>query len=308
MSFAGSVKEELFKHTGTSRHCRLAELAALISFCTGPSDIGLYVSSSDPDQTARLVLKFDNALVAEKCFTLIVKTFNISENAIESMPDGDPGIILKDRDDIRMLKQAVGSEILLQKSCCRRAYLRGAFLAAGSVSDPNKSYHFEIVCRRREQADTLIDIMKSFDIAAKEILRKKHHVVYIKEGSLIVEALNVMEAHVALMDFENSRILKDMRNSLNRRVNCETANIGKTVEAAVKQTEDIRAVMRMPEYKSLPDGIKQIAQLRLQYPDASLKELGQMCDPPVGKSGVNHRLRKLSDLAEKQEFRGNKAE
>ena len=139
--------------------------------------------------------------------------------------------------------------------------------------------------------------MGSFDIPAKEIVRKNHEVVYLKEGSLIVEALNVMEAHVALMEFENSRILKDMRNSLNRRVNCETANIGKTVTAAVRQAEDIRTVMGMPGYKSLPAGIKQIAQLRLQYPDASLKELGELCDPPIGKSGVNHRLRKLSEMA-----------
>ena len=191
-------------------------------------------------------------LMLALCFTL-------------SHAEGDPGIILKDRDDIRMLKQAVGSEILLQKSCCRRAYLRGAFLAAGSVSDPNKSYHFEIACRDEKQAETLTEIMDSFDISLKTIIRKNHPVVYLKEGSLIVEALNVMEAHVALMDFENSRILKDMRNSLNRRVNCETANIGKTVTAAVKQTDDIQAVMRMPEYKSLPYGIKQIADLRLKF-------------------------------------------
>ena len=277
MSFAGSVKEELFKHAGTSRHCRLAEIAALIEYGSESSVIG-----TDPDTAEGWPPEFDNEAIAEKCFTLIGKTFNISKNV---------------KDETRMLRQALGSDILLQKSCCRRAYLRGAFLAAGSVSDPNKSYHFEIVCRSVEQADTLIDILGSFDIAAKKIERKKHYVVYIKEGSLIVEALNVMEAHVALMDFENSRILKEMRNSLNRRVNCETANIGKTVTAAVKQTEDIRAVMRMPGYKSLPDGIKQIAELRLKFPDASLKELGEMCDPPVGKSGVNHRLRKLSDLA-----------
>ncbi len=147
----------------------------------------------------------------------------------------------------------------------------------------------------------LLDILKSFDIKAGTIIRKNHPVVYIKEGSMIVEALNVMEAHVALMDFENSRILKEMRNSLNRRVNCETANIGKTVTAAVKQTEDIKAVMGTPRYRSLPDGIKQIAELRLKYPDASLKELGQMCDPPIGKSGVNHRLRKLAAFVEKEE-------
>lgn len=289
MSFAGSVKEELLKHTGASRHCRLAELAALMS----------YGSREYPenDETGTLRLDFDNDAIAEKCFTLIVKTFNISKNATDVLSLSGQTVILKDEEVIRMLKQAVGSGVLLQKSCCRRAYLRGAFLAAGSVSDPNKSYHFEIVCRNSDQAGILLDILGSFDIPAKSILRKKHQVVYIKEGSLIVEALNVMEAHVALMDFENSRILKDMRNSLNRRVNCETANIGKTVTAAVKQTEDIRAVMRMPGYKSLPDGIRQIAELRLKFPDASLKELGEMCDPPVGKSGVNHRLRKLSDLA-----------
>ena len=221
---------------------------------------------------------------ARKCFTLLEKTFNIVKRA--------------DVEQDRMLRQALSSRVLLQKSCCRRAYLRGAFLAAGSVSDPNKSYHFEIACRDEKQAETLTEIMDSFDISLKTIIRKNHPVVYLKEGSLIVEALNVMEAHVALMDFENSRILKDMRNSLNRRVNCETANIGKTVTAAVKQTDDIQAVMRMPEYKSLPYGIKQVADLRLKYPDASLKELGEMCDPPIGKSGVNHRLRKLSILAD----------
>ena len=116
---------------------------------------------------------------------------------------------------------------------------------------------------------------------------------------MIVEALNVMEAHVALMDFENSRILKSMRNSLNRRVNCETANITKTVNASVKQSEDIRIVMGMPEYKTLPEGVKKIAELRLKHPDVSLKELGELCDPKIGKSGVNHRLRKLALLAEK---------
>jgi DNA-binding protein WhiA len=268
MSFAGEVKEELFRHCGSSRHCQIAELAALISF--SGMDIDSPAPGDDP--------------AARKCFTLLEKTFNIVKHA--------------DEDRTRMLKQALLSDLLLQKSCCRRAYLRGAFLAAGSVSDPNKSYHFEIACRDEDQARTLKEIMETFDIPLKEVVRKEHPVVYLKEGSLIVEALNVMEAHVALMDFENSRILKDMRNSLNRRVNCETANIGKTVTAAVKQADDIRAVMGMPEYKSLPYGIKQIADLRLQYPDASLKELGQMCDPPIGKSGVNHRLRKLAMLAE----------
>ena len=290
MSFAGTVKEELFKHMGASRHCRLAELAALISF--GGADV------ENEGTDGSITLDFENPLVARKCFTLLAKAFNICRNAEEeALCEDSLSIHIDDRDEIRKLRQALLSEVLLQKSCCMRAYLRGAFLASGSVSDPNKSYHFEIVCRTRQQADKLIEIMNSFDITAKEIVRKNHDVVYLKEGSLIVETLNVMEAHVALMEYENSRILKDVRNSLNRRVNCETANIGKTVAAAVKQKEDIRAVMRMPGYKTLPEGIRQIAQLRLQYPDASLKELGELCDPPIGKSGVNHRLRKLSEIA-----------
>ena len=276
MSFAGTVKEELFRHCGSSRHCQIAELAALISF------LGTDMASILQNQDIAGDSEGDPA--ARKCFTLLEKTFNIVKHMDEDCED--------------RINQALSSQLLLQKSCCRRAYLRGAFLAAGSVSDPNKSYHLEIVCRDAGQARTLTDAFGSFDIAAKEITRKNHPVVYLKEGSLIVEALNVMEAHVALMDYENSRILKDMRNSLNRRVNCETANIGKTVTAAVKQTDDIRTAMGMPEYKSLPFGIRQIAELRLKNPDASLKELGQMCDPPIGKSGVNHRLRKLSMMAD----------
>jgi DNA-binding protein WhiA len=142
-----------------------------------------------------------------------------------------------------------------------------------------------------------MEIMKHFDISARQVERKNRRVVYLKEGSSIVDILNVMEAHIALMEFENSRILKEMRNSLNRRVNCETANIDKTVTAAVKQAEDIRIVMGLPEYRKLPQGLRELAQLRLDNPDASLKELGEMCDPPLGKSGVNHRLRKISALA-----------
>ena len=185
--------------------------------------------------------------MAGKCFTLLVKTFNIFRNVDAEQCLNGTSVTISDREALRMLRQALSSDVLLQKSCCMRAYLRGAFLAAGSVSDPEKSYHFEIVCRNKENAEVLKGILKHFDINAKDIIRKDHNVVYIKEGALIVEALNVMEAHVALMDYENSRILKEMRNSLNRRVNCETANIGKTVAASIIQTDDITAVMGMPE-------------------------------------------------------------
>ena len=149
-----------------------------------------------------------------------------------------------------------------------------------------------------EKAEQLKEIIATFSVEAKIVVRKKYYVVYIKEGSQIVELLGLMEAHVALMELENIRILKEMRNSVNRQVNCETANIRKTVNAAVKQLEDITYIREMMGLDSLPDNLKEMALLRLEYPEAPLKELGMYLDPPVGKSGVNHRLRKISEIAD----------
>ena len=188
--------------------------------------------------------------------------------------------------------------VVTQQACCRRAFIRGAFLAAGSISDPEKFYHFEIVCASMEKAEQLKEIIATFSIEAKIVVRKKYYVVYIKEGSQIVEILSVMEAPVALMELENIRILKEMRNSVNRQVNCETANINKTVSAAVKQLEDIEYIRDTVGLDYLPESLAEIAQARLERPDATLKELGEALSPPVGKSGVNHRLRKVSAIAE----------
>ena len=188
---------------------------------------------------------------------------------------------------------------LLKQACCRRAFIRGAFLSCGSISDPTKGYHLEFVCNNRTQAEQLQEIIGQFDIEAKIVCRKKYFVVYVKEGAGIVELLNIMEAHVALMNLENLRILKEMRNSINRRVNCEAANIQKTVQASTRQVEDIIYLRDYYGFSRLPDNLREMAEVRLAYPEAALKELGEYLSPPVGKSGVNHRLRKLSELAEK---------
>ena len=188
--------------------------------------------------------------------------------------------------------------LVIQQNCCKRAFIRGAFLSSGSISDPEKGYHFEIVCPEEGRAKQLQTITRSFDIDAKIVQRKKSYVVYVKEGAQIVDMLAVMEANVALMNLENIRIQKEMRNSVNRKVNCETANINKTVNAAVKQMEDIKLIQKYIGFEQLNEGLAQLAQLRLQYPEATLKELGMMLNPQVGKSGVNHRLRKLSVMAE----------
>ncbi|MCR4739102.1 MAG: DNA-binding protein WhiA [Lachnospiraceae bacterium] len=290
MSFSKKVKEELCKHISPSRHCALAELSALIEY---GGDMG------------NLLISTDNEAVARKCFTLFEKTFKMNEYGLSERNDqGKRFFSLKlSEEDERKVGNVLSGDLLLQKNCCKRAYLRGAFIAAGSVSDPEKSYHLEIVCRDGKKADRITELFQCFDINAKTVIRKGSYVAYIKEGGKVVDALNVMEAHVALMDYENVRILKDVYNSVNRKVNCDTANINKTVEAAIKQKEAIEYAMTLPEYKELPKEVREIAELRLKYPDVSLKELGEMSDPKVGKSGVNHRLRKILKIAENRQFK-----
>ena len=316
MSFSGTVKEELSRQFSPARHCSLAETAAFFSFCT--------VSASLENEPETLFLKTENESVARKCFTILKKTFNIDTSAtIEECHSSKRGKLYQVKVEGKKACSLVlegtklgvsgdgglflqGSSLITQRDCCRRAFLRGAFLSAGSISDPNKSYHFEIVCQDEEKSNQIQTIIRGFHIDAKTVRRKKSYVVYVKEGAQIVDMLALMGANVALMDLENIRILKEMRNTVNRKVNCETANINKTVNAAVKQREDIRLIERTRGFQSLSEGLAQVAELRLQYPEATLKELGMMLFPQVGKSGVNHRLRKLSELAD--ELRKNEEE
>ncbi|MCH5249107.1 MAG: DNA-binding protein WhiA [Lachnospiraceae bacterium] len=289
MSFSGEVKEELETYINSARHCQLAELAALIHFAGRLTDDNLHLRLE----------AMENEAVIRKCFTLLKKTFNIY-NAMQEADEERviQALHLYDSDHhIISLDMPVNS-ILIKNNCCARAYLRGAFLCVGSMSDPKKSYHLEFVCSSVLQAEQLRNIIQEFQIEAKIIRRKKYYVVYLKEGAGIVDLLNVMGAHVSLMNLENLRIVKDMRNSINRRVNCETANITKTVNAASKQIEDILLIKEQYGFEKLPDNLRQMAEVRLEYPEAPLKELGEYLEPAVGKSGVNHRLRKLSEIAE----------
>lgn len=311
MSFSSRVKEELSRQSSTARHCQIAETAAIISLC------GRIQISEENKYCVRI--QTENVAVARKYFTLLKKTFNIvtdisiKHNAYLHKNRIYTVIIREHEDAIRVLKAvkllnaegeieenlSVMQNIVTQQSCCRRAFIRGAFLASGSLSDPEKFYHFEIVCSTEAKARQLQQMMGTFQLDAKIVMRKKYFIVYIKEGSQIVEVLNVMEAPVSLMELENIRILKEMRNSVNRQVNCETANINKTVSAAVKQLEDIKYIRDTIGFDALPDNLREMAETRLLKQDATLKELGEALDPPVGKSGVNHRLRKLSELAQK---------
>lgn len=310
MSFSGKIKEELEERIGTARHCLIAELTAIISLC-GSVSVGVTGQYS-------IRIRTENLVVARKSFTLLEKTFNIRTDIAIRMNRAKGSVayflFVRDHEEALKVLQAcklidedgeiteelsVVKNIVLQEMCCKRAFLRGVFLASGSMSDPEKSYHFEIVCPYMGKAEQIQRIMQCCDLDGKIVRRKKTFVVYLKDAEQIVSILNLMGAHQALMELENIRILKEMRNSVNRQVNCETANINKTVSAAVKQIEDIKFIEEVKGLEYLPDALKDMAITRVTYPEATLKELGSLLTPPVGKSGVNHRLRKLSEMAEK---------
>jgi len=189
---------------------------------------------------------------------------------------------------------------VIPQPCCKRSYLRGAFLAGGSVNNPEgSSYHLEIASMYEDHCHALCDLANTFDLNARCIERKKGFIFYIKEGEKIIEFLNVIGAHQALLHFEDVRIMKDMRNSVNRIVNCETANLNKTIGAAVRQIENIRLLEREIGLENLPEKLREVAEIRLKHPDMNLKEVGDLLKGSVSKSGVNHRLRKIDQLADK---------
>ena len=312
MSFSSEVKAEIASDIPSARHCRIASAAVLLT-CIGRFE-------RDPDGKYRLLLSQDNGEALRKCFTLVCKTSNIRTVVCSPVNTGgrDPrGWLQADlsSDTVRELAQKIRacdsagnlrgdddctvSAELLGRSCCRRNYVRDLFLCCGSVSDPRKEYHLEWSCGSKEQASQLKEILLSFGKEAKAVLRKKVHVVYFKDSEDIVDLLNLMGAPISMMEMENQRILKGLRNSVNRRVNCETANIGKTVSASRKQISDITFLEESGILRTLPESLRKMAELRLQYPDTPLRELGDLAVPPIGKSGVNHRLRRLTEIAEK---------
>lgn len=314
MSFSSEVKKELISQNGQPRHCIVAELAGMLS---GSGRI-----QREKDQI-HMIFTSENEKIAQKYASLVTTVSGITAQLsqahhIQQKNKTSYLVDIRNKDAEKLLQilkiikyqelladqekwqdsmQIPVSRLLLQKSCCKRAFLRGVFLAAGSMSDPKKSYHFEIVCENLQIAKQVQEQFSYFELEAKIVSRKNHEVVYLKEGAQIVDALNVMGAHTALMDLENVRILKEMRNDINRRVNCETANINKTVNAAYRQQQAIRFLQQQGVLAGLPESLQEIAALRVEYPEAAIQELGTLCIPKVGKSGVNHRLRKLEEIA-----------
>lgn len=189
------------------------------------------------------------------------------------------------------LKLEAGEEI-------RRAIVKGAFLGAGSVNDPNKQYHLEITFGENNNAEYILNLCKQFGVFLKIMETKDRVVLYIKEAEEISKFLALIGSNKGVLAFEDIRITKEIKNNVNRLVNCETANLNRVVNAAVDQINDIKLLKKLNKFEELPDYLKRVAHLRLENPDVSLKTLGEMLEKPLGKSGVNHRLQKIHEIAE----------
>lgn len=305
MSFSSEVKEELFNFYDNNRHCGIAELSAILLSCG---------EFSYKKENSYIKIQSENKYAVLKCHNLIKALFGCEcEVFVRSSGENRKNrlyfVAVSKADAVFKILNATGiiedgvvlrkvNSVIVGSTCCKRAFIRGAFISAGSLCNPERNYHLEFVESSLEIAEDIKRIINSFSVESKVVKRKKHFVIYVKEGEQIVELLNIMSAHKALMNLENVRIIKDVRNNVNRIVNCETANLNKVVLASIKQREEIEYIQNTVGLSYLPEQLKEIALLRLKYPDLSLKELGEIMIPPVGKSGVNHRLKKIITIAE----------
>ncbi len=307
LSFASETKKELTS-IEVKPCCLKAELSALIR---------MNGSISFSNRRLLLNIQTENAAIARRIYTLLKKGYDVAVELlvrkkmrlkknnvyIVRVVEGTNELL----SDLKIMEEGFSfvhsiSQELVQKKCCKRSYLRGAFLAGGSVNNPEtSSYHLEIFSLYREHNESLCELMNTaFYLHARTLERKKGFITYLKEAEKIAEFLSVIGAHQALLRFEDVRIVRDMRNSVNRLVNCETANLNKTIGAALRQVENIRYIDETIGLDQLPEKLREIAKLRIEYQDVTLKELGEMVSGgKISKSGINHRLRKLDEIAER---------
>ncbi len=310
MSFSSKVKNEICRYNELSKGEAIAELSGIMKVSgtlgfAGEMKINFRISTENP-AIARLIFRLlkDHFKIHTKIF--VKKSNSLKKNNIYAvMIDHEMGVkellkevgVLKEENGMISLDYSIPDHIV-SKDEYKRVFIRGVFLGGGSISNPEKAYHLEFVTHHEEYAEELSKLINSYGLNSKVIQRKSSNVIYLKEGEQIVDLLNIIGAHESLLELENVRIMKEMRNNVNRLVNCETANLGKTVNAAVRQIESIRLIESEIGLKRLPQNLRDVAELRINYPNESLKELGEMLDPPVGKSGINHRLRRIEKIAE----------
>ena len=310
MSFALDTKNELARIETEKKCCMLAEIAGFVRVC-GSVKLG-------GGGKITIVIAMDNPAIARRYKKLIKDYFSINADLeagrgegpakgralfLRIPPEGNSEQILREagillvREGLNYLSDGI-YEGLIKTKCCRKAYLRGAFLGAGTVSNPERGYHIEFLCNTEALASDIKKLINGFvGLNAKVVRRKNKHVAYVKESGQIVDILNIMGAHSHLLVFENVKIVKEMRNKANRVRNCDSANIDKTIKSAERQIDSIKKIESKKGLKWLPDKLYETAVLRLQNPETGLAELAGLMDPPLKKSGINNRLKKIEEIA-----------
>ena len=303
MSFSSEIKQELCRLPIESPCCGRAELAGLVALCG---------TLSAESEGGGLRLRTENASVAQRAYELFSTLFSIHPKRIAARKKSDGYIYtlhLHDNQSYVRLMKALGfwqngrtkfcvDPFVIGESCCRRAFLRGAFLAAGSASSPQKSYHLEIETHYRDLARDIVQLFADEELEARSVIRKSNYVIYIKDSEEIANALTAIGATDSALELYSIKVEKHMKNKVNRRVNCETANMTKTANAAALQIASIHKVMASPLSASLPPTMLELAKLRVQNPEASLAELASQLEVPISKSAVSRRLQKLIAMAE----------
>lgn len=309
MTFSSKTKNELSRIELEDRCCALSELSAI-----------LRMAGSIKISNRKISVEFntENAAIARRIFSILKKVYNvevdvrvkrntqlkknnsyfiiINDEIISKKLISDTELVEEEK-DILTPNYSIPKN-LIKNRCCKRAYIRGAFLGGGSINNPEKTYHLEFVTGSEIHSKDLSNLINSFELKSKIINRKDNYVIYIKEADQISDVLNIMGAYQALLKMEDIRILKDIRNNTNRIVNCETANLNKTINASLRQVENIKYIDEKIGLDKVPEKLREVAEIRLKNRDLTLKEIGELLNPPVGKSGVNHRFRKLEELAD----------
>ena len=313
MSYSSQTKDELCRLEPDSVCCLLAELSGIISVA------GSVILRGGGEK--RLSIETENYAVARRCYKLLRDVFDVqpqlitlkrarlggrSAHRIEISGD-EASFVLEGCGISVMQRRGVPRELTVRK-CCRMSFLRGVFLASGSVTDPEKEYHLEFVLGDEAFALAVQKLIARFELDAHMTARRQMTLVYLKGQSEITDMLSILGAQSARFAMEDAFIRKELRNNANRAVNCDSANVQRSVTAASRQTQAIERLIAAIGESSLPPALLQTAQLRLRYPEVSLEELGSLCDPPVGKSGVNHRLRRLEKMAQELDVQTKTAE
>lgn len=305
MSFTAEVKDELSRIEPRRQCCLRAELAALVRIegtlnISGPGRYRLEVAT-ETAPVARAVIKLLHGIYGLKTeLTVRRSVLHKTNNYLITVPTQSKlATALEELGIISDEGYSVGVDPkLVRRDCCAIAYLRGAFLGGGFVADPHGDFHFELTAEAEELADDLTALMRRFEIPARVAKRRGTYAVYLKGAEPILAFLALVGAHRALLRTEDVRVVKSMRNDVNRLVNAEIANQQKTAEAAVSQLASISALADGPGLESLPPALRELAELRLANPEVSLRELGELADPPLTKSAVYHRVRRIEELAE----------